>query len=46
MRSLLLVRMILHSRDAASHINQRPHDDESLLRYAFGRVREAEDDVG
>jgi hypothetical protein len=46
MRSLLLVRMILRCKDTASHVNQRPHDDESLLRYAFGRVREAEEDVG
>jgi hypothetical protein len=46
MRSLLLVRMILRCKDTASHVNQRPHDDESLLLYAFERVREAEDDVG
>jgi hypothetical protein len=46
MRSLLLVRITLRCKDAAPHVNQRPHDDESLLRYAFGRVREAEDDVG
>lgn len=46
MRSLLLVRIILRSKDTASHVNQRSHDDESLLLYAFGRVREAEDDVG
>lgn len=46
MRSLLLVRMIPRCKDTAAHVDQRPHDDESLLLYAFGRMREAEDDVG
>jgi hypothetical protein len=46
MRSLLLVRLIIPWKDAASNVNQRPHDDEALLSYAFERMREAEDDVG
>ncbi|XP_014550056.1 hypothetical protein COCVIDRAFT_43270 [Bipolaris victoriae FI3] len=44
MRSLLLVRLIIPCKDAASNINQRCYDDEALLRYAFGRMREEEDD--
>jgi hypothetical protein len=46
MRSLFLVRLNIRCKDPASHVDQRSREDESLLRYAFGRVREAEDDVG
>jgi hypothetical protein len=46
MRSLFLVRLNIRCKDTASHVDRRSREDESLLRYAFGRVREAEDDVG
>jgi hypothetical protein len=39
MRSLLLVRLVIPFKDAASNVNQRSHDNEALLHYAFGRMR-------